>query len=166
MVAVLRLKHPVIREFLKMGKILTLRIDPETLKLLDKMAKQRGITRSELLREAIDNILIPKTPSPLSSSSYYGDYFELKERIAKLEGIVQALMAGRPLNVLRNQPNSDFSPTPRGSKTVVIEQSVTKRAELHIPTINPNKDSSLFEEFVKDNPWGEVLRNKSKGGSK
>ncbi|ABM81444.1 ribbon-helix-helix protein, CopG family [Hyperthermus butylicus] len=53
-----------------MQRIVTFKIEEELLALLDRYAKSRRLTRSEVIREAIEKLLesegirVPKKPSP------------------------------------------------------------------------------------------------------
>ncbi|RLG52108.1 MAG: hypothetical protein DRO00_06130 [Thermoproteota archaeon] len=141
-----------------MTKILTLRIDEDLLKKLDKLVEEKrkereGITRSDLIREAIERLLSPTSFSPSFSHPYYDPLInQLLERISKLEAQVQMLIARGTTPVqVSDRPGH---PSSAQHKEVVIERTVTKARILG--DVKDMKD-------LLDNPWAEILKKKGKG---
>lgn len=132
--------------------ILTLRVDKKTLKKLDELAKQRGITRSQLLREAINLLFSPYHQQAAYSHPYYDPLIsQLLERISKLEMQVQMLMSQRitPTTSTISRPKTRESAQ---AKELVIERTVTRAI---VGSTEDMKD-------LLDNPWAEILQKKGK----
>ena len=131
--------------------MLTVRVDKKLLKKLDQLANSRGITRSELIREAIENLFSPNLQSPSLSHPYYDPLIsQLLQRIDKLERQVQILMSERI-----TEPRAEVVAKEVPKKELVIERKVT-RAKL-IGSVDEVKD-------LLDNPWAEILKKKGKEG--
>ncbi|RLG54488.1 MAG: hypothetical protein DRO00_01140 [Thermoproteota archaeon] len=123
---------------------ITIRLSRDLLKRIEEEARIRNIPKSAVVKEAISSFfgLIStnqQLPSPLVLSDILRQIDELRREIEMLKAQRQAqLVKARELEPPKFQaPKPSFKPTISSS-------------------------NELFEEFVKDNPWKDVLREKSR----